>query len=340
MLFAELAKQKSPAARVLLFPRTWTVDKGENADPFLGRTRRLMRLAARRLNVSLRPIEPIASGVVAGGEGEGKVDESLPSSYSLASLWELSEFERVLYLRGPGVLVDSEALDALLAFSELGDRPVAGIPAEATSRISATKSLQEGDEGEEKGDTLLSTSLLLINPSIATYHQLKQRRAASPGPDVALLRDAFPGPEALLSPLTMPYFTPYIHSTTPQLRRIPPAPAIDTVDSTLDDPTAFNATAFVLSTSYIHLNDPEMPGPEYDVPRRERDKWRPENKEARRVWERMYDVFRGRRMEVCGLDLEAWVKPSVGSIIVKPSEEGVKKKEEEQRKEKQHLAEL
>lgn len=291
MLFAELAKEKSPAARVLMFPRTWTTDKSEKADPLLGRTRRLMRLAARRWNVSLRPMEPIAAGLVEG-QGQQKVDEGLPSSYSLASLWELNEFERVLYLKGPGILVDSEGLDALLAFSDMGERPVAAL-------------------ADEKVNTVLSTAMMLVNPSIATYHQLKQRRAAKPGPDATLLREAFPGTESLFSPLSMPYFSTNVHSTTPYLRRIPPAPAPETIDETLDDPLAFNATAYLLSTSYIQLSDPELPGPEYDIPLREKERWRPANLEARRVWERMYDVYRGRRIEVCGLDLEAWHKPQL-----------------------------
>ncbi|KAK5075632.1 hypothetical protein LTR16_008952, partial [Cryomyces antarcticus] len=94
MLFGDLARQHSPARRVLLFPRSWAVEKrwavrGAVADPYLDTSRRLLRLAARRYGVVLQPVEPLQ----AAGEGEG-VDEDDPSAYSLASLWGLVEFER------------------------------------------------------------------------------------------------------------------------------------------------------------------------------------------------------------------------------------------------------
>jgi len=73
----------------------------------------------------------------------------------------------------------------------------------------------------------------------------------------------------------------------------------------------FNATIFEKMTTYVRLSDPELPGPEYDVPYYERVALRPSNEEARGAWERLYEKFRQRRMEVCGLDLETWTKPEL-----------------------------
>jgi hypothetical protein len=71
----------------------------------------------------------------------------------------------------------------------------------------------------------------------------------------------------------------------------------------------FNATIFEGATTYVRLSDPEIPGPEYDVPYYDRVALRPKNDEARAAWEKLYERFRQRRMEICGLDLEVWTKP-------------------------------
>ena len=42
----------------------------------------------------------------------------------------------------------------------------------------------------------------------------------------------------------------------------------------------FNATAFEKMTTFVRLSDPEIPGPEYDVPYSERAKLRPQNEQA------------------------------------------------------------
>jgi hypothetical protein len=75
----------------------------------------------------------------------------------------------------------------------------------------------------------------------------------------------------------------------------------------------FNGTVFRETTTYVRLSDPELPGPEYDVPYIDRMQIRPKADEAREAWEKLYERFRQRRMEVCGLDLEPWVKTELGS---------------------------
>lgn len=65
-----------------------------------------------------------------------------------------------------------------------------------------------------------------------------------------------------------------------------------------------NATDFFEMTAYVHLSDPGLPGPEYDIPRHDYVKAMPGTTEARRLWESVYERFRDARMDVCGLDLE------------------------------------
>lgn len=78
--------------------------------------------------------------------------------------------------------------------------------------------------------------------------------------------------------------------------------------------TAFNATEFMDVTAYVHLEDPGLPGPEYDIPRQVFVKAMPETQEARRVWQGVYEKFRDKRMDVCGLDLEP-VESSKGKAV-------------------------
>lgn len=117
MVFGELNRLKSPARRVLMFPAAWALekqktDKGDISDPYLDSSRRLMRLAARRYAVELRPMNPIAKHQE---DGDAAADHD---EYSLASAYSLTEFERVMVLETPGLLLDASPLDGILAFTE------------------------------------------------------------------------------------------------------------------------------------------------------------------------------------------------------------------------------
>lgn len=193
---------------------------------------------------------------------------TLPSSYSLASLYSLVEYERLLYLQGPGVLLDASALDSLLAFSK--SEPMAAYPATP-----------------ERTD--MSTSLLMIHPSQQSYNQLRALRASKPTSDLNMFRKTFAVPDSLISEWSLSMGNVVYESQ--KLRSAP---------------DSFNATAFEQATTFVRLSDPEIPGPEYDVPYSERAKLRPQNQEAQEAWSKLYERFRQRRMEVCGLDLETY----------------------------------
>lgn len=194
--------------------------------------------------------------------------DTLPSSYSLASLYSLVDYERILYLQGPGLLLDASALDSLLAFSK--SEPMAAFPATAERRD-------------------LSTSLLMVHPSQQSFAQLKAMRQSKPSSDLHLFRAVFSAPESLMSEWSLSMGNVVYESQA--LRK-----AGD----------GFNATTFEQATTFVRLSDPELPGPEYDVPFAERAKVRPQNEQAQEAWSKLYERFRQRRMEVCGLDLETY----------------------------------
>lgn len=77
MLLADFHKMKSPAKRILMFPRIWLKKAGEDEwDPQMSTTRRLLRTAVRRYGVTLIPMETI----VDGGDGRYRISYNSISS--------------------------------------------------------------------------------------------------------------------------------------------------------------------------------------------------------------------------------------------------------------------
>ncbi|KAI4853226.1 hypothetical protein E4T44_00972 [Aureobasidium sp. EXF-8845] len=144
MFFGDLVRLKSPARRILLFPQAWAMEKQaakhDLIDPYMDITRRLLRRAARRYNVELRPITTPAGQEYA----------------SLASLWALTDLERVMMLQTPGLVQDAEALDAVLAYTKpapmtllqqqdsyiTSEELILATPAKETHRVLTTNTLQ------------------------------------------------------------------------------------------------------------------------------------------------------------------------------------------------------
>ncbi|KAL8907522.1 MAG: hypothetical protein Q9171_005814 [Xanthocarpia ochracea] len=73
---------------------------------------------------------------------------------------------------------------------------------------------------------------------------------------------------------------------------------------------SFNATEFLDSTSYVHISDLEMVGPEYDAPKASIASALPKTSEPKKAWQEVYERYRERRMDVCGLDLEPAPQPA------------------------------
>ncbi len=76
----------------------------------------------------------------------------------------------------------------------------------------------------------------------------------------------------------------------------------------------FDATEFLDVTSYVHLSDPLMPGPEFDAPRERLGLARPSQVQPRRAWLDVYERYREQRMDICGLDLEPFAEDSTDDI--------------------------
>ncbi|KAK5111612.1 hypothetical protein LTR85_011790 [Meristemomyces frigidus] len=272
MILADFHRLKSPARRVLLFPRAWAQEKegkkGDIGDPFLGSSRRLMRMAARRYGVELRPVGPI---VARSGDDDREGERG--DVYSLASAFALTDFDRVLSIETPGLLMDATPLDAVLAFTE--SAPFA--------------MLQDTTEG----DGIHSSDLLLLQPSGPTHATLLQRLQATPAFNDTLLPAVFTEEPLLLASTT---------SSDGEMQ----TQLIRSIGTLHDAAPGFNASAFLADVAYIRFSDPKLPGPEYDVPWSQKVAARPRNKDADWVWTKLYGQFAQKRMDVCGLDLETW----------------------------------
>jgi hypothetical protein len=261
MVFGELHRMKSPARKVLLFPKSWAAEKeavkGGMNDPFMDSSRRLMRMAARRYGVELRPVDPISEST----------EDGIPSTYSLASAYGLTDFDRILNIETPGLLLDASPLDAVLAFTE--KTPFAMLQDTAA------------------GDGIHSQDLLLLQPSEEEHTSLTSLISTLPSYNDTLLPSAFAEPLLLASST----------SDTALIRSI----------GTLHDAQpGFNATAYLENVAYIRFSDPKLPGPEYDVLFAKKRAARPQNKDADWTWTKLYGEFAQKRMDICGLDLESW----------------------------------
>jgi hypothetical protein len=272
MVLAELHRLKSPARRILLFPQAWATEKkaqrGDTSDPFLDISRRLMKVAARRYGVELRPISPLF-----------KADsEDAQDVYSLASAYALTDLDRVLSIETPGLLVDAGPLDAVLAFTE--SAPFAML------------------HDTKDGDGVHAEDLFLLQPSLQTHTSLLGQLQDKASFNDSLLASVFA--EHLLLDSSSEH-SALIRS----IGALHDANDGTNVDS-VDRPDSFNATAFLSDVSYIRFSDPKLPGPEYDVPYSQKVAARPKNKDADWTWTKLYGQFAQKRMEVCGLGLEFW----------------------------------
>lgn len=261
MVLAELHMMRSPARRVLLFPKSWAegkqAEKGEITDPYIDSTRRLMRMAARRYHVELHPIEPIKK------IGDDEI-------YSLASAYALQgDFDRLLSIETPGLLLDAEPLDAILGFTE--SAPFVML------------------HDTTQNDGVHAEDLFLLQPSKDIFTALSNALHDSEAPN---FND---------TQLASMFSDPVLLASSNNERAL-----IRSVGTLHDVGQKFNQTAFLSDVAYIRFSDPKLPGPEYDVPWPSKVAARPTNKDADWTWTKLYGQFAEKRMDICGLDLESW----------------------------------
>lgn len=203
----------------------------------------------------LQPIEevPQANG------GAQLTDEE---KYPLTHLLSLINFNRVLFLQQPGLIVDSTPLDLL--FTLPMEVPLLGL----------------SDPQDEDRKPVI----LLGEPSRDNYQDL-----VATLPEGAYLDAEFDQKIHIEHAPEDPEHQVHLLATTGLLE---------------SESSGTNATGFFDMTAYVHLSDAALLGPEYDIPRHDFVKAMPDSKEARMVWESVYERFRDARINVCGLDLE------------------------------------
>jgi len=251
-----------------LFPQAWAADlapkKGDISDPFTMSTRRLLKLAARRYRVEIRPITTLLEGA----------DEDKTSSYSLAAVYSLADLDRALVLQAPGLILEAEALDQVLAYSTSTELAV----------IDENKDL--GLSGEE---------ILLIRPARDAFAALRASEMANATADMTADIRFFN--HILPSPLVLNLETD--KESHHQLVR--------SISALRHVEHGFDPKEWLRTTSYLRFSDDKLPrGPEFDSPWDDKRAARPKNRDADWIWTDLYGRFAQERVEVCGLDLDIW----------------------------------
>jgi hypothetical protein len=210
---------------------------------------RLLGEGTDRYGIEAIPVEEEEEEAEADGE---------EVAHSLARFLDLGTFERVLYLRAPGLVLDARAVDTLFA-----------------TRSNASVAVFAFDaEGE--------SSAAIVRPSFEVYQEVMGRRT-----NASASRDT--SASAALERFT---------------RKLPTTRLISDTEFLRSQSEEFDAMAFQDETAYLRFTDPEILGPEYDIPRGTVFTAMPVDEGARRVWEGAYELYRSRRMQTCGLDLE------------------------------------
>ena len=254
MNFAALEREESLAKRLLVYPDAWDV-KSQKVDKALATSKRLLNAAKERYQVILQPAPARSESV----------DED--ARYPLTHLLALDWFNRVLFLRPSGLLLDTTQTDRLFT-----------LPMESSAlTISTTTS-----------DEISEAAMLLFQPSKANHADA-----------LAMLPEGDFSDRDYLS--SVPVMTDFAED---QISLVASTSSLKTEDE------AFNSTRWLDETAYIYYTDPELRGPKIDPPKDAKARARPRSRKARMAWERAFELYRQERMEVCGLDLEPWPKPT------------------------------
>lgn len=247
------------AQRIIMYPREWDAQPQDGAKlaPHVETSRRLLRTAAKVYKVMLQPIEPNVQPT--------RSQITPEELYPLTNLLALHYYNRVLYLRPAGLILDPTPLDLL--FTLPMDSPILG--------LSAPTSASETPP----------PTILLLQPSKSTYKELSSLLPEGAYPDTEFLNLI----QVESAPTDADFHTRLLTETS----------ALDA-----ENVAEFNATRFLEMTAYVHIEDPGVEGPEYDVPRPDFVRAMPSGKQARKAWESVYERYRDARRDICGLDLK------------------------------------
>lgn len=270
MLFAELERQESMAQRMILYPQEWNVQQSKQEDRTLKvkTSLRLLESAALRYKVELLPVNRILDSP------DGKSHRSL-CKFQPPKIKNV-ETEEAAY-----PLVNLLSLTLLNRLIYL--RPSGLILDSAKLDVLFTLPMESAMLGisgnPQEEDTI--PPVILIEPSRKAYNETLSSIPAGSYSDDQFLRHIS-----------------FVTDTADQNHLVAKSSAIHL------ESDRFNTSKFIKSTSYVQLSDPGLPGPEYNIPRRQLLRAVPKHPTHRKAWETVYEMFREQRMSVCGLDLE------------------------------------
>ena len=296
MLFAELCKQDSPIRRVILYPREWHLmwpnNSGLDQEPSGGHVEtslRLLQTAKERYNVEIEAVSRIQAarnGMKSHGLKGSKVQSELPADRlrAEAEAYPLTNlFSLTMFSR----VIYFQPSGLIINSARLDKLFTLAMESE-TMGISANL-------GEEKA----TPQVLILQPSADAFNKSSSLIQAGEYSEDDFLRSIPSADTASFDHSNFVMETSAIHL--------------------MED--HFNLSSLIDTTSYVHISDPGMPGPEFSSSRSQVVRARPESTELRKVWEAIYERYRQKRMEVCGLDLE----PDPELIESQPSQRRLKK---------------
>jgi hypothetical protein len=285
MIFESLHRLGSKANRVLLHPEQWNGDRDNQDD----RNTQLLYRARKHYGVKLRPVQLLSIDGPAE-PGTFKNPSNYGASMTKMRLFELQEYDRIIYFDGDSILQDH--LDELFY-----------LPSTAVAMPRAYWS----DKPRESWP--LSTTLMVIEPNIAEtkhmwetlqYWRLSPDRDDSRHYDSDLINDRF-GSSALVLP-----HRPYLLQTCEF--RWPDHSAWLGSYGAPASAISWDADVALREAKLIHFSDWPLPKPWIMWPIDGLTEIQPDcggarfgNCREREIWKSLYDDFRRRRKDICKL---------------------------------------
>lgn len=296
MLFAELERQESMAQRIVLYPQEWNDEQSgpEYQSLNFKTSLRLLENAALRYKVELQPVRRIQ------GSPDSKSQQSL-------SEFEVPDVKNVETEEAAYPLTD---LLSLTLFNRLIYLKPSGLLFDSGKLdmlfTLPMESAMLGFSGNPRDEDAIP-SVILVKPSEKAYNDTLSSIPAGSYSDNEFIQHVS-----------------LVTDTADQAHIMAKTSAIHL------ESDRFNVTEFIESTSYVHLSDPGLPGPEFNIPRRQLLRVKPKQPNHRKAWETVYEIFRERRISVCGLDLEPAPEVASEKTIVNHPKEPDERKPDQQ----------
>jgi hypothetical protein len=292
MLFAELERQGSSARRVILYPKEWQLSNPNEGTPavHVETSLRLLKVAEKSYKVELQAISQMLTsrngmiGRLQNRDGISIRQEPADRFETDAETYPLA------------TLLSLTMFDRLIYLQPSG--LIINSPRLDLLFTLPMESKVKGISAKLQGNNA-SPPIVLVKPSAEAFNKSMSVIQAGKYKDDDFLKNNN------ISNATTSYQS---HSV------------VETSAIHLED-DQFNFSSFIDTTSYVHISDPGIRGPEFGVSRSSVIRARPKQMQGREVWEAIYERYRQQRIEVCGLDLE----PEPEVMEIKLAQSRVKK---------------